>query len=76
MTWPAILLLSLALPFSGKMEFVIFGALQKYATIWSSFALETLGVDITITGNIIGIIQDGKRVELNVAEACAGFKGC
>jgi exosortase len=74
-TWPAILLFSLALPFSGKMEFVIFGTLQKYATIWSSFALETLGVDITITGNIIGIIQDGKRVELNVAEACAGFKG-
>lgn len=74
-TWPSLLLLMLAIPFSAKMEKYSFHWLQNKSTLCSVYALETVGVDVVTEGNKIMLRRDSKDVELNVAEACAGFKG-
>lgn len=77
-TWPSLLLLTLAIPFSAKMENFTFQKLQKISTRCSVYALETVGVDVVTEGNKISLRSNNKNdkdVELNVAEACAGFKG-
>ncbi len=106
-SWPSMLLLTLAIPFSAKMEQYTFHKLQNLSTKCSIYALETLGVDVIAEGNkitlrreksftitnvtkstsksialsvaaktpIIDPDADKEVVELNVAEACAGFKG-
>jgi exosortase len=76
-TWPSLLLLFLAIPFSAKMERSTFQQLQKLSTKSSIYALETLGVDVVTkpNSNEISLRRDNENVQLNVAEACAGFKG-
>lgn len=74
-TWPSLLLLFLAIPFSAKMEQYSFQKLQKVSTKCSVFALETVGVDVVTEGNQIKLRRNSEDVDLNVAEACAGFKG-
>jgi exosortase len=76
-TWPSLLLLLLAIPFSAKMEKYSFQKLQKYSTKCSVYALETVGVDVVTEaeGNKIMLRRNSEDVQLNVAEACAGFKG-
>jgi len=74
-TWPSLLLLFLAIPFSAKMEQYSFQKLQKISTKCSVYALETVGVDVVTEGNKIMLRRNSEDVELNVAEACAGFKG-
>lgn len=74
-TWPSLLLLFLAIPFSAKMEQYTFHKLQKISTKCSVYALETVGVDVVTEGNKIMLRRNSEDVELNVAEACAGFKG-
>jgi len=76
-TWPSLLIMLLAIPFSAKMERATFQKLQKYSTNCSVFALETVGVDVITEaeGNKIMLRRNSEDVQLNVAEACAGFKG-
>jgi exosortase len=74
-TWPSLLLLTLAIPFSAKMENYSFQKLQKISTRCSVYALETVGVDVVTEGNQIKLRRNSEDVDLNVAEACAGFKG-
>ncbi len=76
-TWPSLLILLLVIPFSAKMERSTFQKLQKYSTKCSVFALETVGVDVITEpeGNKIMLRRNSEDVQLNVAEACAGFKG-
>ena len=75
--WPSLMLLLLAIPFSAKMEKYSFHKLQKYSTKCSVYALETVGVDVVTEaeGNKIMLRRNSEDVQLNVAEACAGFKG-
>lgn len=75
--WPSLILLTLAIPFSAKMEQYSFHKLQRYSTRCSIYALETVGVDVVTKpdSNEISLRRDNKDVQLNVAEACAGFKG-
>ncbi|MDX1961717.1 MAG: exosortase/archaeosortase family protein [Pirellulales bacterium] len=74
-TWPGMLLLLLAIPFSSKMERLSFDNLQKFSTRASVYAMETMGVDVTSNGNDILIRRDNEEKKLSVAEACAGFRG-
>jgi exosortase len=76
-TWPSMLLLFLAIPFSAKMERNTFQKLQNLSTKCSVYALETVGVDVVTEadGNQILLRRNSEDVQLNVAEACAGFKG-
>jgi exosortase len=76
-TWPSILLLFLAIPFSEKMERYTFQKLQNFSTKCSIYALETVGVDVVTkpNSNEISLRRNNELVQLNVAEACAGFKG-
>jgi len=73
-TWPGILLLLLAIPFSSKMEFYSFRVLQEISTTCSVFTLETIGANVTNEGNSIELFSGGEELKLNVAEACAGFR--
>ncbi|MGC4002041.1 MAG: archaeosortase/exosortase family protein [Pirellulales bacterium] len=75
-TWPGLLLLTLAMPFSAKMERLTFTKLQEYSTKSSVYALETLGVDVENKGNEIKLRQGTEEINLNVAEASPGSKAC
>jgi exosortase len=72
---PAILFLSFMFPLSYKMERVILDPLQRVATIASTYALETTGIETYAQGNQI-TIRDREGVEqpLTVAEACSGLR--
>jgi exosortase len=73
-TLPGMILLTFAIPFSSKMERFTFSKLQDVATTSSVYTAETLGIDINQTGNQITLYKDGKDLDLNVAEVCAGFR--
>ncbi len=72
---PAVLFLSFMFPLSYKMERVVLDPLQRLATIASTYALETTGIETYASGNQI-FIRDREGIEqpLTVAEACSGLR--
>ena len=66
-TWPSLILLTLAIPFSAKMEEYSFHKLQEFSTKCSIYALETLGVDVIAEGNKITLRREKAYTVPNVA---------
>ncbi len=69
-SWPAIGFLFYMLPlpytFSGQLA----GPLQRFATIVSTFLLQTMGVPAIAEGNVILLSE----VEIGIVEACSGLR--
>jgi exosortase len=72
---PAVLFLTFMFPLSYKMERVLLDPLQRLATIGSTYALETTGIETFAEGNQIKIRdREGVEQNLTVAEACSGLR--
>ena len=70
--WPAIVFLFFMFPLPTALEVLVLNNLQRMATIYSTFVLQTLGIAAFRTGNLISV--PGMGQPLNVAEACAGLR--
>jgi exosortase len=69
--WPALALLVFMFPLPASLGGdSLSSALQNFATLASTFALETLGVAVAREGNVIIL----KSAELGIVEACSGLK--
>jgi exosortase len=67
---PAIGFLVFMLPFSDAFAGSLSGLLQSVATLISTFAIQTLGIPASATGNVIHLSNG----EIGVAEACSGIR--
>jgi exosortase len=67
--WPAIAFLIFMIPLPYQVEVALAHPLQRLATAWSTYALQTLGLPALAEGNIIVIDE----VRLGVLEACSGL---
>jgi exosortase len=68
--WPALFFLVFMFPLPNMLERPILGGLQKFASICSTFVLQTMGMAAFRQGNLISIPGS----ELNIAEACSGLR--
>jgi exosortase len=68
-TWPGIAFLGFMLPLPYAVETALSVPLRHFATLASTFALETLGFPAVAEGNIIRIGD----VRLGVIDACSGL---
>ena len=68
--WPALGFLVFMFPLPNMIERPVLGGLQKFASICSTFVLQTLGMAAFRQGNLISIPGS----ELNIAEACSGLR--
>jgi exosortase len=68
--WPALGFLVFMFPLPNILERPVLGGLQKFASICSTFVLQTLGMAAFRQGNLISIPGS----ELNIAEACSGLR--
>jgi exosortase len=68
--WPAIVFLVFMIPLPGFLEFWGHLALQRVATVMSTFILQTIGIPSASYGNVI-VMSDG---QLSVAAACSGLR--
>lgn len=69
--WPGLGFLIFMFPLPNVLERPVLGGLQKFATIASTFVLQTLGMAAFRQGNLISIPGADS---LNIAEACAGLR--
>ena len=72
MMWagPAVGFLLFMIPWPMALERVILGELGRWATILSTFAMQTLGMDVYRVGNTIML----EAKPLNVVDACSGLR--
>jgi exosortase len=68
--WPGLLFLFFMFPLPNMIERPVLGGLQKFASICSTFVLQTIGMAAFRQGTLISIPGS----ELNIAEACAGLR--
>jgi exosortase len=68
--WPAILFLFFMIPLAGRVDVAAAGPLQRFATVASCYALQTLGLPAVPEGNVI-LLND---VRLGIVEACSGLR--
>jgi exosortase len=68
--WPALGFLIFMFPLPNMLERPILGGLQKFASICSTFVLQTMGMAAFRQGNLISIPGS----DLNIAEACSGLR--
>jgi exosortase len=68
--WPGLGFLVFMFPLPNMLERPVLGGLQKFASICSTFVLQTIGMAAFRQGNLISIPGS----ELNIAEACAGLR--
>jgi len=66
---PAILFLGFMLPLPYRFQSMLGGSLQQIATMWSTYALQTLGVPAIAEGNVIQLSE----TRVGVFEACSGL---
>jgi exosortase len=69
--WPALAFLVFMMPLPNVLERPVLGGLQKFASICSTFVLQTLGMAAFRQGNLISIPGTDP---LNIAEACSGLR--
>jgi exosortase len=69
--WPALAFLVFMMPLPNMLERPVLGGLQKFASIVSTFVLQTLGMAAFRQGNLISIPGTDP---LNIAEACSGLR--
>jgi exosortase len=68
--WPALGFLILMFPWPHKLEMLILMRLQRFASICSTFVLQTMGIAAFRQGNLISI----PGTDLNIADACSGLR--
>jgi exosortase len=68
--WPAVLFLAFMVPLPHRVSVAMAGPLQNFATVVSTFALQTLGFPALSEGNVILL----NEVELGIVEACSGLR--
>jgi exosortase len=69
-SWPAIAFLLFMLPLPHRIAVAMAEPLQNFATVTSTFALQTLGLPALAEGNVI-LLND---VEIGIVEACSGLR--
>jgi exosortase len=69
-TWPSILFLGFMIPLPGFLTGQLSHPLQRFATIGSTYVLQTFGLPAVDVGNVIRL-TDG---EIGVVEACSGLR--
>lgn len=70
--WPALGFLVFMFPLPTVLEVSVLNQLQRFASICSTFVLQTLGVAAMRTGNLIRI--PGMEQPLTIADACSGLR--
>jgi exosortase len=68
--WPALAYLAFAIPLPHSWSLALSGPMQTFATIVSTFCLQTLGRPALAEGNLI-LLND---LELGIVEACSGLR--
>lgn len=68
--WPAVLFLGFMIPLPHRVSVACADPLQRFATLTSTFALQTLGYPAVAEGNVILL----DNVELGIVEACSGLR--
>ena len=68
--WPAVLFLVFMIPLPGALGGLLSDALQKIATISSTYFLQTVGIPAVSEGNVIWLTEK----PLGVAQACSGLR--
>jgi exosortase len=68
--WPSVLFLIFMIPMPGFLGDALRGALQKIATISSTYLLQMAGIPAVSEGNVILLTNK----PLGVAEACSGLR--
>jgi exosortase len=69
-SWPALAFLVFMFPLPHVLERPVLGGLQKFASMCSTFVLQTMGMAAFRQGNLISIPGS----DLNIAEACSGLR--
>jgi exosortase len=67
--WPAIAFLAFMMPAPYTLEVALAQPLQRVATAWSTYLLQTCGLNALADGNVIWIDD----IRLGVVEACSGL---
>jgi exosortase len=68
--WPALAFLVFLVPMPGRVETLLGGPLQKFATLVSANILQTLGFFAQADGTVIVLSE----YELGIVEACSGLR--
>jgi exosortase len=68
--WPALAFLVFMLPLPHRIAVAMAEPLQNFATVTSSFTLQTLGFPALAEGNVI-LLND---VDIGIVEACSGLR--
>lgn len=69
-SWPAIAFLVFMVPMPGRLETMLGGPLQRFATVASANVLQTLGFFAQADGTIIILSE----ADLGIVEACSGLR--
>jgi exosortase len=69
-SWPAIAFLTFMIPLPYRLSVTLAGPLQNFATISSTFCLQTLGLPALAEGNVILL----NEIEIGIVEACSGLR--
>ena len=69
-SWPAVLFLAFMIPLPHRFSVALAEPLQGFATVASTFALQTLGMPAIANGNVI-LLNDH---EIGIVEACSGLR--
>ncbi|MCS6851589.1 MAG: exosortase/archaeosortase family protein [Gemmataceae bacterium] len=69
-SWPAIAFMAFMVPLPYRIEIALGGPLQHWATVASTYMLQTLGQPAVAEGNTILL----KDVTLGIVEACSGLR--
>jgi exosortase len=68
--WPALLFLAFMIPLPYRVEIALAAPLQRFATVTSTFIMQTLGLPALADGNVI-LLND---LEIGIVEACSGLR--
>jgi exosortase len=68
-SWPAIAFLAFMVPLPYRIEMALSHPLRRFATVTSTYALQTLGFSALSEGNVILLGEH----RIGVAEACSGL---
>jgi exosortase len=69
-TWPSILFLAFMIPLPWSVAGLLSEPLQRFATVVSTFLLQSLGLPALAEGNVILLSE----VEMGIVEACSGLR--
>jgi exosortase len=69
-SWPAIAFLTFMIPLPYRFSVMLAAPLQNFATVSSTFCLQTLGLPALAEGNVILL----NEIEIGIVEACSGLR--